>query len=43
MYDFVIRLTSAQIAAYEREGIPYISRLAEEVRYDQTPFNAQKA
>ena len=43
LYDFVIRLTSAQIAAYEREGIPYISRLAEEVRYDQTPFNTQKA
>jgi hypothetical protein len=43
LYDFVIRLTAAQIADYEREGIPYISRLAEQVRHDQTPFNRQKA
>ena len=41
--DFAIRLTAAQIADYEREGIPYISRLAEQVRHDQTPFNRQKA
>lgn len=42
LYDFVIRLNASQISAYEREGIPYISRLAEQVRYDQAPFNAQK-
>lgn len=43
LYDFAIRLTDAQIADYEREGIPYISRLAEQIRHDQTPFNRQKA
>ncbi|SDD49379.1 hypothetical protein SAMN04487996_101156 [Dyadobacter soli] len=43
VYEFEIRLTAAQIAAYEREGIPYISRLAEQVRHDQAPFHAQKA
>lgn len=43
LYDFVIRLTAAQVADYKREGIPYISRLAEQVRHDQTPFNRQKA
>ncbi|MBO9613221.1 MAG: hypothetical protein J7619_11025 [Dyadobacter sp.] len=43
LYDFAIRLTATQIADYELEGIPYISRLAEQVRYDQTPFNGQKA
>ncbi|WP_353719196.1 hypothetical protein [Dyadobacter sp. 676] len=42
MYEFVIRLTPAQIADYEREGIPYIKRLAEQVRHDQAPFAAQK-
>ncbi|SEJ05053.1 hypothetical protein SAMN05216327_105477 [Dyadobacter sp. SG02] len=43
LYDFAIRLTAPQVAAYEHEGIPYISRLAEQVRHDQSPFNAQKA
>lgn len=42
LFDFEIRLTAAQIAGYEREGIPYISRLAEQVRHDQAPFAAQK-
>ena len=41
--EFAIRLTAAQIAAYQQEGIPYISRLAEQVRHNQAPFNAQQA
>lgn len=42
LYDFVIRLTPAQVAGYEQEGLPYISRLAEQVRHDQAPFEAQR-
>ncbi|MCF0074732.1 hypothetical protein LZD49_29875 [Dyadobacter sp. CY261] len=43
MYDFAIRLTSEQIAAYERDGLSYITQLAEKIRYDQAPFASQKA
>lgn len=43
VYEFVIRLTAAQVAAYGREGIPYISRLADQVRHDQSAFVAQQA
>ncbi|WP_291041594.1 hypothetical protein [Dyadobacter sp. 50-39] len=42
VYEFVIRLTAVQAAAYEREGIPYISRLADQVRHDQSPFAEQQ-
>lgn len=43
VYEFAIRLTAAQVSAYQQEGIPYISRLAEQVRHNQAPFNAQQA
>ena len=43
LYDFAIRLTATQITDYEREGIPYITRLAEQIRHDQTPFHRQRA
>ncbi|GGM95168.1 hypothetical protein GCM10010967_30690 [Dyadobacter beijingensis] len=43
MYDFAIRLTPAQVTAWERDGLPYILKLVEQVRHDQGPFTAQKA
>lgn len=42
VYEFTMRLNAAQLASYQKEGLPYIIRLVEQVRADQSPFQAQR-
>lgn len=42
IYEFIFRLNQQQVESYQREGLPFIARLADLVRSDQAPFESQK-
>ncbi|WAC13298.1 hypothetical protein [Dyadobacter pollutisoli] len=42
LYDYSIRLDQQQVAGYQKEGMPFILRLIEQVRFNQSPFEKQK-
>jgi hypothetical protein len=42
VYEVTIRLNASQSESYKSDGLAYVAGLAEQVRHDQAPFEAQK-